>query len=113
MPPKSATGNAGIAKKKRRGGAKAPEFADFLTKIRKAECPEVGCSASAMHLMNDLVSKFADRMITKTGELARYDKKETMKSKHASTASNMILIGPLSGHAYDFAHTAVSKFSKA
>lgn len=113
MAPKSAPGKSGGNGKKRRGGPKAPEFSDAITKLRKKVCPDVGCSSAAMYLMNDLVSKFADRMIKKTGELARYDKKETMKSKHATTAGNMILIGPMAGHAYAFAHKATSKFTAA
>ena len=105
------SGGIGKGKGKRRGGPKAPEFSDFLTKVRKELCPEVGCSTAAMHLMNDLMSKFADRMIAKTGELARYDKKETMKWRHASTAGNMILIGPMSGHAFESGKSAVEKFT--
>jgi len=110
MPPKSATGKSGGIAKKRRGGPKNPEFADCLTKLRKEICPEVGCNAAAMHLMSDLISKFADRLIKKTGTLARYDNKGTMKAKHAQTAGNMILIGPLSAHAYEFANTSTNKF---
>ena len=114
MPKSAATGkkSEGIVKKTvKRGGPKSPEFSDFLTKLRKNKCPEVGCSTAAMHLMNDLVSKLSDRIIAKTGTLARYDNKSTMKSKHASTASNLVLVGPLASHAYDFAQVAVSKYT--
>ena len=91
---------------------KAPEFSGFLIKIRKEVCPEVGYSTASIHLINSLVSGFADRLIKKTGELARYDKthKGTMKAKHAKTASNMILVGPLSGYAIDKAEDAVQRF---
>lgn len=107
---KGASGS-GIAKK-RRGGPKAPEFSDYLTKIRKEIAPDLGCSTQTMHLLNGLVANLAQRLINKTGTLARYDKKETMKSKHASTAANMILIGPLSSHAWDYADKAVAAFQK-
>jgi len=110
MPKNSATGSKSGGIKKRRSGPKTPEFSDFLTKVRKEKVPEVGCTAAAQHLLNDLLSKFADRLITKTGTLARYDGKTTMKAKHAATASSMVLIGPMASHAYDFAQEAVSKF---
>lgn len=111
MPKAKATkksGATGITK--RRGGPRAPEFSDFLTKARKQHCAEVGCSTAAMYLINDLLSKFIDRVINKTGTLARYDKRETMKIKHAATATKMILIGPMSSHASEFAEAATSKF---
>ena len=105
---KKSTGVTGITK--RRGGPRAPEFSDFLTKARKEHCAEVGCSTAAMYLINDLLSKFIDRVIDKTGALARYDRKNTMKVKHAATATKMILIGPMSSHASEFADAATSKF---
>ena len=112
MAPKS-SGNKSVeggVKKARRSGPKAPEFSDYLMKIRKELAPDLGCSTATMHLLNGLISKFADNMVTKTGELARYDKKETMKQKHALTAGNMLLVGPLSGHAFRHATEALDKF---
>ena len=110
MAPKSTGKSGGVTKPKRRGGPKAPEFSDYLTKIRKEIAPDLGCSTATMHLLNGLVTKFVESMVNKTGTLSRYDKKDTMKKKHAQTATNMLLIGPMSGHAYQYAAKAVAKF---
>lgn len=111
MAPKSVAKSNGI--KKRRSGPKAPEFGGFLTKLRQQTNPGVGSSAAAQYLLNDLIVSLVERLIKKTGTLAQYDRKDTVKARHASTASAIVLVGPLASHASDFATAAVAKFAKA
>lgn len=89
---------------------KTPEYASAIQEIKKNKCPDVGMSASACFLLNSLISTYADRLVKKTGQLARYDEKATMKQKHAATATNMVLIGPLAKHNSRFCNEAMQKF---
>ena len=97
-------------KRKRRGVSKTPEFAIGLQAIRKEVAPKIEFSNASIYLLNDLLVKYCARMTQRTESVAKYEKKNTIKGRHVSTAANMINIGELAPHAHKFAMEAVSRF---
>lgn len=96
----------------KRGGSKTPLFAGAIAQLRKSH-PEVGLSTSSVFLLSSLGETLLDRFIKNAGRLAKYDKKDTFKAKHAATAVKLTLGGPLARHAYDYGANAVVRLNAA
>ena len=109
-PKKSATGGKKKGAVGKKPAFKMPEYGLYIHKIMKQKAPDAGITNAGVTLINEYLGILTDRLIEQTGRISRYDKKETAKQKHAQTATNMLLVGPLAYHADGYASEAIEKF---
>lgn len=106
----SSTAASGKKVAKKRSGAASLPFTLAIANIRKQKIPGIGMSVSTNYLLNKIAGHVLERMIDRSGSIARYDGKDTLKPRHVQAATDMILIGPLASHAADHASKAAIAF---
>ena len=103
-----------ITKKKRVSTARRAEFGSYIHQImRQIGGKEISIASDGMLLLNGLASDFQGRMITKSNQYAQFDKKTTLKAKHARAAVRAMLKGDLQTHAVSEGTKALDKFLTA
>lgn len=101
-------------KKKRVSGARRAEFGSYIHQImRQIGGNHISIASDGMLLLNGLATDFQGRMIVKSNQYAEFDKKTTLKAKHARAAVRALLKGDLQTHAMSEGVKALDKFASA
>jgi len=94
--------------KKKKRGRRDRTFDRYIYGILKAVEPNVGIANNAMIAINGILSGFLDRQIKKSFDVVAYDKKSTLKSRHACAAAKLLLTGGLRDHGAAAGNAAVA-----
>eukprot|EP00920_Eleutheroschizon_duboscqi_P021432 GHVT01050497.1.p1 GENE.GHVT01050497.1~~GHVT01050497.1.p1 ORF type:complete len:113 (+),score=12.84 GHVT01050497.1:221-559(+) len=105
-PVKSKKARGGKGKKKR-----SETYASYIFKVLKQVHPETGVSKKSMQIMNSFISDTFERIATESGNLCKYNKKDTLSSREIQTAVRLVLPGELAKHAVSEGTKAVTKYS--
>lgn len=88
-----------------------PSHARYIYKILKMLHPDMGISSAAILSANAIVEDLSERLIAKSGTIARCGNKSTMASRHVQGATKLLLPPELAKHAVSEGTSAVFKFT--
>jgi hypothetical protein len=100
-------------KKKRGSNTRRAQFGSYTHAVMKQIDPTVSIASDAMLVVDGVLLDFADRLMTKSFKMAKYDSKGTLKAKHVRAAVHNILRGELAKCAVAEAERALVCFSNA
>ena len=97
-------------KKRRKGGNKRLTYGTYIYKILKSVHPNLGIGTGGVMCLNGLAEDLEARLTAAAGKYAKFQKKNTLSSKHIMVATNTILPGDLAGHAVAEGTKAVTRY---
>lgn len=107
--PKSSADKKAAAHRKRNYNS----YSTFIYKVLKQVHPDTGISNKAMAIMNSFVNDVFERIANEAGQLARYNKRQTITSREIQTAVRLLLPGELAKHAVSEGTKAVAKYTSS
>jgi len=105
--PKSSSDKKSAASRKRNYNS----YSTFIYKVLKQVHPDTGISNKAMAIMNSFVNDIFERIAEEAGNLARYNKRQTITSREIQTSVRLLLPGELAKHAVSEGTKAVTKYT--
>jgi histone H3/H4 len=103
---------------KKRAQRKGPLYGSYIHKVFKQVHPEVpgqsglNISTKAMDIINQLIMHIETQVSRKSVEMAKYQKKNTLSSRHVQAAVKVLLPGEIANNAIAEGTKAVTKFGK-
>ena len=88
-------------------------YSAYIYKVLKQVHPDTGISNKAMAIMNSFVNDVFERIANEAGQLARYNKRQTITSREIQTAVRLLLPGELAKHAVSEGTKAVAKYTSS
>tara|TARA_B100000003_G_C10741890_1_gene295384 strand:+ start:148 stop:477 length:330 start_codon:yes stop_codon:yes gene_type:complete len=101
---------------KKRGQRKGPLYGTYIHKVFEQVHPKrengLTISTKAMDIINQLVMHIETQVSRKSVEMAKYQKKNTLSSRHVQAAVKVLLPGEVASNAIAEGTKAVTKFGK-
>ncbi|RAL37510.1 hypothetical protein DM860_000204 [Cuscuta australis] len=104
---------ARMTKKRKRaaGGGGEAEYKRYVYKVLKQVHPDLGISARAMAVINNLMADMFERIAAEAAALAKYVSRRTLSSREIQDAVKLVLPGELGKHAVAEGAKAVAAYA--
>lgn len=96
---------------KRRRKAHTDSFKIYSYKVLKQVHPDLGASAKAIDVMDNVTKDVFARIVAQAALLARANKKKTITTREIQTAVRLLFPGELAKHAVSEGTKAVTKYN--
>lgn len=83
----------------------------YIYKVLKQVHPEIGVSKKAMSILNSFVNDAFEKIVSESGHLCKYSKKQTLSAREVQSACRLVLPGELAKHALSEGQKALTKYN--